>query len=110
MNTPYQWAIWASLPGLFVVEGMPFRKHVLMQNAGHEYACGLAPEENDVLADLSATKARADMIAGAARSAIVCKLLAAGLQFVKVADGLSFTPCPERVGANTQQIGLGKAG
>ena len=44
---------------------MLFREHALMQNAGNQNACRLAPKEDDVLAYFPAIKAGTDMIAGA---------------------------------------------
>ena len=81
-----------------------------MQNAGHHNARELAPEENDVLADLPAVKTGADMIAGAARNAIVGEIPAALLQLVDVAYGLSFAPSMQRIDADAQQIRFGTAG
>ena len=81
-----------------------------MQNARNQNARGLAPEENDVLAYLHAIKAAADVIARAPRGGIVGKLLTAILQIVNVTGGLRLAPCAQRIHADAQQVGFGKAG
>jgi hypothetical protein len=85
---------------LLVVEGMSFRKHAFMRNAGHQNARGFAPEEDDVCADLSAIKTAPDILASAARDGIVGEIPTAFFQLVDITNGLSFAPGTQRVRAN----------
>ena len=48
-----------------IVEGVSFRQHTLMQDAGNEDASMLSPVEEDVLAMLVTAQAGANVIANA---------------------------------------------
>jgi len=50
---------------VLIVEGVSFRQHTLMQDAGNEDASMLAPVEEDVLAMLVTAQAGANVIANA---------------------------------------------
>jgi len=50
---------------VLIVEGVSFRQHTLMQNAGNEDASMLSPVEEDVLAMLVTAQAGANVIANA---------------------------------------------
>ena len=50
------------------------------------------------------------MIAGAPRRGIVGEVPAVVFQFIDVTDGLRLAPCAQRIDADAQQIGFGKAG
>jgi len=79
---------------------MPIREHPFMQNSGNQNACGLAPEEDDVLACLHAAKARANVIARAPGHGIVGEAPATLLQFINVTDGLNVAPCAQSICAD----------
>src|ERR1017187_4062234 len=93
-----------------VIDGVSFRQHPLMQDAGNENASRLTPEKHDVPALLHAAQARANAIAGATRGRVVGQPLATRFKVVDITQGLVFAPRTQGVGADIHQVGIGKAG
>jgi hypothetical protein len=93
-----------------VIDGVSFRQHPLMQDAGNENASRLTPEKHDVPALFHAAQARANAIAGATRGRVVGQPLATRFKVVDITQGLVFAPRTQGVGADIHQVGIGKAG
>jgi hypothetical protein len=77
---------------VFVIDHVSFWQHAFMQNAGHENASRLTPEEYDVLAVFHAAQAGANVVRRPASSWILGQQLATDFKLVKVANGLRRAP------------------
>jgi hypothetical protein len=82
---------------VLIVEGVSFWKHPLMEDARNQNAATFHPVKQDMLAMLTTAQAGANVIADAAQSWVVGKLLATILKLVDIAGSLDFSPFAKSV-------------
>ena len=95
---------------MVVAERMSFRKHALVQDSGDQYAFLLPAVEHDMPAVLRASQSGKKVVARSTQGGIVGEHLAAGFEFVQVAQGLVFAPGEKRVSADAPQVSLRRSG
>jgi len=87
----------------FVVDGVSFGQHALMQNARNENT-GTLQVKHNVPFMLQATQPRKNMVTDSTKVWIGGKDVATSLDLVLVTGGLYFTPSVQSINANAQQV------
>src|SRR5208337_3627016 len=91
---------------VFVLDGLVFGQHPLMQNTGNQNAAGFLPVKHHMLALRHAPQARSNFITRATERGIVGKELATIFKLPNVTVGLGLAPGAKGIKADVEQIGF----
>jgi len=97
-------------PVVFIVDGLSFGQHALVQDAGNQNASGVLAVKDNVPAALHPAKAGTNMVTRPAQRGMIGKHLATRLKIVDVTEGLVFAPGAKGISADAEQIGFAPTG